>query len=966
MNLSVASFSRLSALLVLGGVTLVAQTGSGTLSVVARDASGKPLPGVRVTLRSEKLQGERSGTTDSNGVFRAPLLPPGTYTGVVSLEGHKTGGLQAVVPLGGSTSVEAVMRRAEAAEAVVSVIGTQGKVEKLEVTVTENYTQEDILKLPVGRNLAGVTQLAPGVTAGAGGRAVVGGSASYENKFLVNGADVNDNYFGTDTGLFIEDAIDETQVLTNSVSAEYGRFTGGVINALTKRGGNAFEGSFRSTLTNQNWNAVLPSIRANSAAGIGAVDVRKNLVNKVNKTFIATVGGPILKDQVWFFFAGRSTTVENSASLSGTGVQFVNPVEEKRYEANFTWQINASHRLLASYMSREVISKNRAPLVANTAVLDGLANRKDPLSLTTLQYDGILGPNLNLNVQYTEKKQKITTSSIGSPGNNGGTAFWQSPIWDPLGLLFNNHYFGNDPEERNNQSLKAVVTAYLDGLGQHQIKLGAEQFKEVNVGTNKQSPTGFVLDATGVDASTPTQVTYDFSADGSAYLEDWTLAPGGRFTSTYLSLFINDNWTLNPHFNFSLGLRYEGWSGSEGNSLYAKPSFKDLTPRLGINYDPSGNGAWQYSLTYATYAGKANAAIVTAGTYVGNPAAYFYFYTGPDTVGVVPGASTPGFRRSDYASVPFFVSDATKNTRLSNDFKAPLTIEYTAGIKHKLSDTANFTLLYIYRNQTRMFEDYVGMNGSVDIAGNPFSIIQWGNTGSDATRVYRALQGTWEASTPLYGGKVFIRGNATLSKLHGNYEGDGGNSPGGGTIIGNYPAITPNSAATAYGRLANDEPVRVKSQILWSRPVGAHELAVGFNLDYASGKPYSFTRTANANDPSGLYVDNPGSYLKYYGGGRGIGRFNDTLLLDLSVQWDGKLGPKTGSLSRFGYFIKLTAFNVLNNIQLAKWNVDGATARVNPGTANDVWTARARFGYPTSPADYVGNRQIVLDLGFKF
>jgi len=973
MHGRISTWGRFTALIALGwGTVLVAQTGSGTLSVIVKDSSGRPLPGVRILLRSEKLIGERSGATDTQGIFRAPLLPPGNYTGVVSLEGYKTGSLSAVVPLGGATTVDAVLRKIEAAEAVVTVLGSQGKVEKTEVSVTENYTQEDILKLPVGRTLQGITQLAPGVTTGASTRIVMGGSASYENKFLVNGADVNDNYFGTDVGLFIEDAIDETQVLTNSVSAEYGRFTGGVINALTKRGGNTFEGSLRVSATNQNWNAVLPSIPRNTALGITGADVRASIVDKINKTYVVTVGGPIIKDKLWFFLAGRSTKTENSLSLPGSGVQYVNAVDETRYEGNITWQVNPNHRLLASYLSREVKSKHRAPLVNNTADPAGLGNRKDPLSLTTLQYDGLLTTNINLNVQFTEKKQKITTSSIGSPGNNGGTAFWQSPVWDPTGLLFNNHYFGNDPEERNNQSIKAVLSLYLAGAGQHQLKVGFEQFKEINIGTNLQSPTGFVIDATGVDFTDINAVKYDF--DANSYLEDWSLAPGGKFTSTYNSFFVNDNWTLNTHFNFTLGARFEKWEGSEGNTLYGKPSFQDITPRIGINYDPSGDGAWQYTLTYATYAGKANASIVTAGTYVGNPAYYLYGYIGPDVTGVTPSPTTPGFRRSDYDTVAFAVGDATKNTKLSNNFKAPLTIEYTAGIKHKISDTSNFTLLYIYRNQTRMFEDYVGMNGTVDIGGTPFSIIQWSNTGKDAMRVYRALQGTWESTTSLYGGKLYLRGNATLSRLYGNYEGDGGNQPGGGTAIGYYPLATPNSAATAYGRLANDEPVRIKTQLLWNRPIGTNALALGFNFDYASGHPYSFTRTANVSDPTGIYVDSAGNtYARYYGGSRGLGRFNDTYALDFSVQWDGKIGPKTGPTARLGYFIKLTAFNVMNNIQQATWNVDGNTTRVTPGATvasagngADVWIQRARFGYPTSPANYVGNRQLQLDLGIKF
>lgn len=977
MNRTVLVLGRVAAVLALAtGPALVAQTQTGTLIISVKNQAGAPMAGVRVTIKSDKLQGQRAGVTDSQGFFRAPLLPPGAYSGTIVMDGFRTASVTASVPLGGSTSAEAVLRPQETAEAVVTVVASQSKVEKTEVSVTENYSQEDILKLPVGRTLAGITQLAPGVTTGAGGRAAIGGSATYENKFTVNGADVNDNYFGTDVGLFIEDAIDETQVLTNGVSAEYGRFTGGVVNAITKRGGNTFEGSVRAAMSNQNWNAVLPSISA--SAGVAAVNTRSLIVNKLNTTYTVTVGGPIIKDKLWFFFAGRSLKTEASNSLPATGFQYVNKNEETRYEANLSWQINPDHRVLGAYTNREVTNTNRAPLVSNTADPAGLSNRKDPLSLKTIQYNGILTSSINLDVMWTEKLQKITTSSPGNRGNNGGTAFWQSPVWDLGGVgLYNNHYFGNDPEERNNNSLKAVLTMYLTGAGQHQLKIGAEQFKEINIGTNKQSPTGYNLDASGVDFSNVNAIKYDFVSyfdpsfdpdnDAYAYLEDWTKAPGGKFTSTYTSFFLNDNWTVNNHLNLTLGARLEKWEGSSGNSLYAKPTFQDVTPRIGINYDPKGDGNWQFNTTYAHYAGKANASIVTAGTYVGNPAAYYYLYTGPRVSGVLPSATTPGFRRSDYDTDPFFVSDATLNTRLSNNFKAPLTIEWTAGMKHKLSDSSNFTLLYIYRNQTRMFEDYVGQNGSVDIAGNAFSIIQWGNvTSAEATRVYRALQATWETTSDMYGGKLYWRGNATLSRLDGNYEGDGGNSPGGGTMIGNYPKATPNSAATAYGRLANDEPVRIKTQALWNRPIGANNLAFGLNFDYASGKPYSFTRTAAVLTNVPEYVDASGNTYARYFGKRGIGRFNDIYSLDFSAQWDGKIGPKSGATSRLGYFIKLTAFNVLNNIQQATWDTRAASGTITPGGASDVWTARNTFGKATSPANYFGNRQILIDLGFKF
>ena len=76
------------------------------------------------------------------------------------------------------------------------------------------------------------------------------GSFGYDNVFMVNGVDINDNLFGTPNNLFIEDAVEETTVLTHGISAQYGRFSGGVINIVTRSGSNTFSGSFREGLSN--------------------------------------------------------------------------------------------------------------------------------------------------------------------------------------------------------------------------------------------------------------------------------------------------------------------------------------------------------------------------------------------------------------------------------------------------------------------------------------------------------------------------------------------------------------------------------------------------------------------------------------------------------------------------------------------------------------------------------------------
>ena len=112
---------------------------------------------------------------------------------------------------------------------------------------------------------------------------------------MVNGVDVNDNLFGSANDLFIEDAILETSVLAHGVSRVVGRFSGGVVNVVTKSGGNSFSGSFRQNLSNPAWIAETPRQKQN-----GIVNP-----SRVSKNYEGTMGGPVVRDRLWFFSAGR-------------------------------------------------------------------------------------------------------------------------------------------------------------------------------------------------------------------------------------------------------------------------------------------------------------------------------------------------------------------------------------------------------------------------------------------------------------------------------------------------------------------------------------------------------------------------------------------------------------------------------------------------------------------------------------
>src|SRR6185369_5126119 len=135
--------------------------------------------------------------------------------------------------------------------------------------VATNFNQELIANLPTARDINATMMLAPSVhPTGPSGSYSIAGAQTFENLFLVNGVTVNENLRGQAYDLYIEDAIQETTVATAGVSAEYGRFGGGVVNIITKSGGNMFSGSFRDTLNNDKWRKKTP-FESSPTAGVG-------------------------------------------------------------------------------------------------------------------------------------------------------------------------------------------------------------------------------------------------------------------------------------------------------------------------------------------------------------------------------------------------------------------------------------------------------------------------------------------------------------------------------------------------------------------------------------------------------------------------------------------------------------------------------------------------------------------------
>jgi outer membrane receptor for ferrienterochelin and colicin len=271
------------------------------------------------------------------------------------------------VSLAQTSRADATLTVAAMSEDITVTARSVAVVETTELTT--NFDVQTIRELLVARDIRDTVLLSPGVTDGAvNDQITISGAMSFDNLFLVNGVLVNENLRGQPHDLFIEDAIQETTILTGGVSAEYGRFTGGVVSTLTKSGGNDFTGSLRDSLANPSW--VSKTDFANQAPRL----------DELNETYEGTLGGRIIRDRLWFFTAGRWEDRQTSAQLPLTDIPYVSSREDRRWEGKLTGAITQKHSVIVSYLSSD---NSRDNIITFGPVVDlrSLATREQPKTL---------------------------------------------------------------------------------------------------------------------------------------------------------------------------------------------------------------------------------------------------------------------------------------------------------------------------------------------------------------------------------------------------------------------------------------------------------------------------------------------------------------------------------------------------------------------------------------------------------
>src|SRR5262245_17046307 len=365
---------------------------TGTIRGTVVDAQGLPVGNVTVTLTSKVLQGQRTATTAADGSYVFRQLPAGDYIVTFETTQFAPASRTTAVMLGLTVEQNVTLQPAGVSEQVQVVAETPAPIAT--PTIGANFKHDEIEALANQRNLFGIAQLAPGLTTNTpnASQVTINGAFAFDNVFMVNGVDLNDNLFGSPQDLFIEDAIEETSVLTSGITAEYGRFTGGVVNAVTKSGGNKFSGSWRTNFSNPSWTVTTPFEKCDPAITSASCVKAAPRLDDLQFTNEATLGGPIVRDKLWFFGAMRLAEIGTSSTFSYTNVANTVTENNKRGEIKLTATPKSNHTIQGGYVNNATEQTSR-PSFAFTIDPAARGDRTLPNWFGYANYRGILRNN---------------------------------------------------------------------------------------------------------------------------------------------------------------------------------------------------------------------------------------------------------------------------------------------------------------------------------------------------------------------------------------------------------------------------------------------------------------------------------------------------------------------------------------------------------------------------------------------
>lgn len=995
--------------LVLASEHGTAQTITGAIRGHVGDAQGLALPGVGITATSTSLQGSRSTTSSENGDYLLPVLPPGIYQLRFELGGFRTLDQRVTLTAMQVLPVDVTLGLA-AQQELVTVVGRSADVQTGTPQVAVTFSQDLMTALPTTRDLNASLLLAPGVhPTGPNGAYSFAGAPSFESLYMVNGVSVTENLRGQPLNLYIEDAIQETVIAVGGISAEYGRFSGGLANVITKSGGNIFSGSLRDTYNNDRWRTLTPFEKTQLAANPALGDTR---TNQAVPAYEYTFGGPAVKDRLWFFTAGRMQTQASTRTLNRTNIPFTYKDRTRRYEGKGTYALAAGHRFQVNFLKIQQAEENFTFNIATTPPamdLRSLGTRQSPQNLYSVSYHGLLTPSLSVEARYSARNLSYIGAGAKTRDPIEGTLLIDLPTG---GRYWSDTLCGVcEPEQRDNQDVYLKGSYFLStpGTGTHAVVFGYDNFNDFRQADNHQSGSDYrvIVNDTyknvngeiypkilGADSTTP-----DTAFVQTSFIPASSL--GANFRTH--SLFFNDSWQVNSRLTANLGLRWDKNHGvDQAGALVARDGA--FSPRLGLVWDPIGDGRWTLSGGFAKYVSAISNIIADSSAPAGNAQSFLYYYRGPSINVDGPELSTTQalervfawFNQAEKTGALTFAGTPNipgLTPQIGSDLSSPYAYEYSSGLSRQFRHgTVRFD--GSYRDYKNAYASVIDRStGTVKNQYTELDLAVIQNT--DILK--RRYAGLTSFGTYRVGAVTQVGGQYTLSRTWGNFDGEnatGGPIPSQAT---QYPEYKQEAWSFPTGDLAVDQRHRARLWINYGVP-GMRGLTVSAIETLESGVPYGAWSAAGVSP--GVVAGAPayktppvGSNTVYYYTARDAFRTEGQRRTDLGINYNYDIDGVRG-VGRLQLFAQAHVINLFNQFQLCACgqsvflnggavtptNIDttivtpvgsgGRFATFNPFTTQPVrgtnWDFAPSFGTARNRFAYTTPRQFRMSFGVRF
>jgi len=872
----------ISALVLLLAVpVLFAQSNTaGSVAGTVKDASGGALPGVTVELAGPAMQGTRSAVTGGSGEYRFVNVPPG--------EGYKvTANLSGFAPqtktiahvyLGQEAGIEFTMRAA--VSEAITVTAEAPLVDVSKTTTGVNVTSRQFESLPTARTFQSLTTMAPGVemnmsdtrNAQLGNSPNVGASSAPENNYIIDGLSTTDVRYGTSGTNLTMNFVEEVQVMTGGYSAEYGRSTGGVFNVITKSGGNEFHGDVFGYYSAKDWAS---DTLANPRRGL---DVGASLAD--SRDLGASLGGPIMKDKLWFFGAYNPShrTVHVGQWNPPLGDQ---PTEYKRdttfYAGKLTWSANPNHNFVFTAFGDPTKEKGWLIRGVNASpALESSANRKNNVGSNNVnaRYTGVITQAFLAEVNVGRHQRD---NDLGPNSTIGASVPRQ--IDETNSTLQLGGFQRTQKEKSSRDAYSVKLTNYL---GKNELRYG------VDVENNKYDANTHETWYRYFGPTSSSRLVGACKGGTCDQMQERIYSVDGSGKTDNNAAFLQDQWKVKSNLQFNLGLRYEDQKISSARGVYTADSAAAISdpkhigsytlknnwaPRLGVVWDPKDNGR---SKIFA-YAGRFFEAmpldmniralngedyIINDYQHAASTPLYWYNPTGnpiPDPVraGGNNAATVNGWTKYRIRNL----TGLDVITPISSDLKAQYQDEFILGGEYQFANVWSAGVRVVDRELKRVVEDFGVFGDPTDpsaLTGYGIANPGEGNLGAaypKPKRYYRAaeftVQRAFRDNWQLYASYVY-------AQAKGNYE---------GLFVSGYEQLDPNITAlydlpsflnNAEGKLRADKPINLKIHSSYMFPFG---LTVSEGLYYSSGIPISMLApdTVNGYGDGTIFLKSRGS-----------------------------------------------------------------------------------------------------------